>query len=182
MTRILCYGDSNTYGFDPRDPLGGRYDRCWCDLLPERFQVSNMGMNGRGLPDSVCEYMTLKYAIDRNPPPDLMIILLGTNDVLMGQEQEIPRRLQNLLEYFPQRFPDLKVLLLSPPGLNLPDRALCRKMQTLPRIYSRIAAELGVMFCDIQPWNLSLAFDGVHLSEEGHRQLAERLLPILDAL
>lgn len=22
---ILCYGDSNTYGYDPREPLGGRY-------------------------------------------------------------------------------------------------------------------------------------------------------------
>ena len=27
--KVICYGDSNTYGYDPRDPLGGRYDMPW---------------------------------------------------------------------------------------------------------------------------------------------------------
>ena len=24
--KVICYGDSNTYGYDPRGWLGGRYD------------------------------------------------------------------------------------------------------------------------------------------------------------
>ena len=24
--KVICYGDSNTYGYDPRSWLGGRYD------------------------------------------------------------------------------------------------------------------------------------------------------------
>ena len=33
--RIFCFGDSNTYGYDPREPLGGRYpaDARWPELL-----------------------------------------------------------------------------------------------------------------------------------------------------
>ncbi len=33
--RILCFGDSNTYGYDPRSYLGGRYPASvrWTALL-----------------------------------------------------------------------------------------------------------------------------------------------------
>ena len=33
--KVICYGDSNTYGYDPRLPLGGRYDHPWPELLAE---------------------------------------------------------------------------------------------------------------------------------------------------
>ena len=45
---ILCYGDSNTYGYDPQSPLGGRYPSQvrWPDQLallrPDR-QIVNLG-------------------------------------------------------------------------------------------------------------------------------------------
>ena len=37
--RVLCFGDSNTYGYDPRSYLGGRYDAGsrWMDLLAQRL-------------------------------------------------------------------------------------------------------------------------------------------------
>ena len=31
--RVLCFGDSNTYGYDPRSFFGGRYPGRWTDLL-----------------------------------------------------------------------------------------------------------------------------------------------------
>ena len=32
---VICFGDSNTYGYDPRSYLGGRYDTDsrWVDIL-----------------------------------------------------------------------------------------------------------------------------------------------------
>ena len=38
MTTLLCYGDSNTYGFDPRGFVDDRYeeDDRWCDLLAKK--------------------------------------------------------------------------------------------------------------------------------------------------
>ena len=43
--KVICYGDSNTYGYDPRSYIGGRYpagDR-WVDLLAEKtgWEVEN---------------------------------------------------------------------------------------------------------------------------------------------
>ena len=42
--RLLCYGDSNTYGCDPRSPRGGRYpiQVPWTGRLTEQgYQVEN---------------------------------------------------------------------------------------------------------------------------------------------
>ncbi len=51
--RIVCYGDSNTYGYDPRSYLGGRYPEAvrWTALLnTEGREVINEGQNGRPIP------------------------------------------------------------------------------------------------------------------------------------
>ena len=50
MRRILCYGDSNPYGYDPSAYLGGRYpeDVRWTGLLKRAgWVVVNEGQNGR---------------------------------------------------------------------------------------------------------------------------------------
>ena len=33
--KVICFGDSNTYGYDPRSYFGGRYDADirWVDIL-----------------------------------------------------------------------------------------------------------------------------------------------------
>ncbi len=33
--KAICYGDSNTNGYDPRSYFGERYDSCWVDILTE---------------------------------------------------------------------------------------------------------------------------------------------------
>lgn len=33
---IVCYGDSNTYGFNPLD--GGRYETCWVDIVRANYK------------------------------------------------------------------------------------------------------------------------------------------------
>ena len=54
MKTVICFGDSNTYGYDPRSYLGGRYgpDSRWVDLLAARtgWDVRNQGQNGRTIP------------------------------------------------------------------------------------------------------------------------------------
>ena len=41
--------------------------------------------------------------------------------------------------------------------------------------YTALAEKLGVSYADASKWELSLAFDGVHLTEEGHHQFAENM-------
>ena len=45
-----------------------------------------------------------------------------------------------------------------------------------------LAEKLGICFADAEGWDLPVSYDGVHLSEEGHRLFAERLKQELDSL
>ena len=53
---VICFGDSNTYGYDPRGYFGGRYDAdCrWVDILATEtgWTFYNMGQNGREIPSA----------------------------------------------------------------------------------------------------------------------------------
>ena len=81
---MLCYGDSNTYGYDPRGAFGGRYpaESRWVDILAEKtgWLIQNEGQNGRGVPSRPSQYeMLMQY------PVDLIAVMLGTNDLLQGR-------------------------------------------------------------------------------------------------
>ena len=58
MKRIVCFGDSNVYGYDPRSWLGGRYENGvrWTSLLGSAgWEVKNEGFNGQEIPVSEWE-------------------------------------------------------------------------------------------------------------------------------
>ena len=54
--KIICFGDSNTWGYDPRSYLGERYpkDVRWTGLLSALpgLEVVNCGVNGRTIPNT----------------------------------------------------------------------------------------------------------------------------------
>ena len=76
---ITCFGDSNTYGYDPRGYFGRRYDADsrWMDILAAEtgWTVYNMGENGREISPSAPSFPT---------NTDLPTMILGTNDLLQG--------------------------------------------------------------------------------------------------
>lgn len=80
---VICFGDSNTYGYDPRSYFGGRYDADsrWVDILAAEtgWPISNMGQNGREIPSSAPS-----FPADTN----LLIVMLGTNNLLQGRSPE----------------------------------------------------------------------------------------------
>jgi len=172
-TVVVCYGDSNTYGFDPRGYLGGRYapDSRWPDLLASKngWTVVNEGMNGRRIP---------RTAISILPDTNLLVIMLGTNDLLQGTS---PKQTAEAMECFLQSLSLSadQILLLAPPRLCLgawvPDQTLIHSSEMLSELYRRLAERLGTMFFDVGCWDLPLAYDGVHLTEESHRFLAEKI-------
>lgn len=177
---ILCYGDSNTYGYDPRDPFGGRYDpdSRWCDLLSKSLNspVINCGENGRVIPANEWSYQILLKSIRREHPA-MLLLLLGTNDLLIGRNspEEIAERMETLLGQLRRDFPALTILLLSPPQISLP----VVSAEPLSVLYKQIADRLEIDFLDSFRWNTPLAFDGVHFSEAGHHAFAANLFPEL---
>lgn len=171
---VICFGDSNTYSYDPRGYFGGRYDAdCrWVDILASEtgWTISNMGQNGREIPSAA---PTLPA--DTN----LLIVMLGTNDLLQGYSPEqAAERLGRFLAAVP--LDRSKVLLIAPPPMTLgawvPNPQFIDDSRTFARLCRALAGQLDIRFANAGNWDISLAYDGVHFTEQGHRAFATGLL------
>ena len=60
------------------------------------------------------------------------------------------------------------------------DQELIDDSITLAGCYKSLAERLGVQFADAGAWNLPVAYDGVHLTEDGHSAFAEGLFNYLN--
>ena len=171
---IICFGDSNTYGYDPRGYLSGRYDADsrWVDILAAEtgWTVCNMGQNGREIPSSAPQFPT---------DTDLLIVMLGTNDLLQGKRSEqTAKKLERFLSGI--RLEKSKILLIAPPPMTLGEwvssQQLIGDSHTFARLCQALAEQLGICFADAGRWDISLAYDGVHFTEQGHKAFAAGLL------
>jgi len=180
--RILCYGDSNTYGYDPRSFTGDRYasEHRWTDLSFPGHTVLNAGENGRSVPFRPHEFALVHSLTERYAPIDRMIVMLGTNDLLQGRT---PEETCARMEMFLSQLPGIPLFLLAPPpmqrGVWVEDDSLVAASLRLAQLYRMLADRLTIPFADAGAWQLEITFDGVHLSEAGHKTLAAGLAAAL---
>lgn len=176
MSTIWCFGDSNTYGYDPCDFFGGCYSAPWPELLAEKtgFEVINDGWNGRMIPRREYELELFRKKAERYRA-DGLIVMLGGNDLLTGTSaREVALRMEALLTGCIVSV----IFLISPPmkrGAWVPDDHFVEESRELSRQYAALAERLGLQYADAGEWNINLAYDGVHFSEEGHKRFAEEL-------
>lgn len=177
--RILCFGDSNTYGYDPRGFFGDRHpaEERWCDLLAEKtgWEIINAGLNGRDIPSDDGVLRLLSWY----SPVDMLLIMLGTNNLLQGDS---PEKTAAKMEAFLDRVtPHCKeVLLIAPPpmerGAWVDTQALVEDSRKLAEEYAKLAEKRKISFMDTRNWQIPVAFDGVHFTQAGHVLFAEKLL------
>lgn len=184
--KMLCFGDSNTYGYDPRSYFGCQYpaEHRWVDLLAQKLggTVINAGEVGREIPRRKSEFIRFHNLLTSQKPLERLIIMLGTNDLLQGSA---PAAVAARMEWFITRI-DLepsKILLIAPPpvklGVWVPIQALVDASRELAPAYRELSQRLGLGYADAGEWEIPLAFDGVHLTPEGHSALAEGLFRYL---
>ena len=190
--RLLCYGDSNTYGYDPRSFLGGRYPESvrWTALLnAEGWDVINRGENGRSIPRLDQEIEAAVQTIC-GIEADVLTVMLGSNDLLQcpGLAAEVcgERIEQFLRDVLKQLQESPKILLVAPPPMELGAWVSdCRTLEESRRLagcYEKVAYQLGIAFVDAGTWGIGLSYDGVHFSEGGHLAFAKGIRAALDAL
>ena len=208
MKTIVCYGDSNTWGYMPkrehpeitannRFPWGVRWTSLLQMKLGADYRVVEEGLNGRTTmfddPLDVCRngLESIDYSMLTNCPVDLVILMLGTNDVkeFFGMPPYVIAkgcgRIIDRIQaggYGPNGAAP-EVLLVAP--LKLPDTlpgswlgdefgpgAVARNDQ-LPAYYENIAAEKGVHFLNAAASVTADSADSIHMNEAGHAATAE---------
>lgn len=91
MKRILCYGDSNTFGYNPhtqgRYPKSVRWPGVLAQILGVNYEVIEEGLNNRtialepkGEPWRSGAYY-LEPCLRSHIPVDMFILMLGSNDM-----------------------------------------------------------------------------------------------------
>lgn len=182
--RVLCFGDSNTYGFDPRSFLGDRYpaEVRWPEYLASLtgWEVRNEGLNGREIPRRPGE-LDRAAALITGTAWDAVVILLGSNDLLQGgSPEEVSSRMKRFLE----RLGGAAVHLIAPPPMTAGTWVAEARLETdsrrLAERYRALAARRGIRFADAGSWGIETVFDGVHFSEAGHRAFAEGIRRVLE--
>ena len=182
--KLWCFGDSNTYGYDPCGFFGGRYAAPWPALLAEKtgFEVINDGKNGRMIPERGHEFLRFRRDAERYSA-DALIAMLGTNDLLEGAAAETAAV---RMEAFLNRCNMPLILLISPPpmkrGAWVPDNGLVEESKALSRQYETMAKRRGMLYADAGEWDIELAYDGVHFTEEGHARFAGGLASCLEVI
>ena len=180
--KILCFGDSNTYGYDPRSYFGSQYptQHRWIDLLAQKLNCKavNAGENGREIPHREAEFQRFELMLSNQKPLDLLIIMLGGNDLLQGNCVEaVAQRMESFLERIPLE--KSKILLIGPPrmkpGAWIMEDRLLEDCVRLNAAYREVAEKSGVRYVDATDWDIEVTFDGVHYSEQGHQSFAENL-------
>jgi lysophospholipase L1-like esterase len=87
---VLCFGDSNTWGFEPgtgaRYPRSVRWPGALAALAGPDWHVVEAGLNGRTtvFEDPLGDLMGLRHlgpTLDSAAPVDLVVLMLGTNDL-----------------------------------------------------------------------------------------------------
>ena len=185
---VLCYGDSNTYGYDPRSFFGDRYakDIRWTGILDgmSDWSVTCCGQNGREIPTQPRQWEQARELL-RQADADVFTVMLGSNDLLCRPgftAEHVAAR----MEAFLTSLSHPRTLLISPPamvpGSWVTEDRLLTESARLAGCYEALAKKLGCAFADAESWGISLTFDGVHFSEEGHRTFARCIAETLDAL
>ena len=192
--RILCYGDSNTWGYRPI--MGTRYDSetRWPARLGKLtgFEIAEEGLNGRTTifydadEQYRCGLDYVETCVMSQLPLDLIIVMLGSNDTKIRYHASpeetadgLSRMIDKMRECCARKEQDPQILILSPPKLYAVgedsdfDSFSEQKIVEMEVLFEKLAAEKDCLFLRTSDVLTDIGADGLHMTPEGHRKLAE---------
>ena len=207
MKSVVCFGDSNTYGYDPitgdRFPETVRWTGLLQGLLGDGYKVIEEGLNGRTtvFEDPNDDWKKgvdyIKGILCTHRPVDYLVIMLGSNDMknifnaspdaIASGLNEIVQKAEKVMDLKQGYVP--KILIVSPPEITADvltgpfsgsfNEAAIDKSKRLAEYYKKVADRHGCMFLDAKLHIKPSKEDGLHLDAEGHKGLAEAVAKTL---
>lgn len=197
MKKVLCFGDSNTFGFNPKD--GSRFDKIsrWTGILQslcgEEFHIIEAGCNNRtAFSDNPAGKMFTGYKIlpeILKPDMDVVILAIGVNDLQFQYKvtlEDVFAGMSNLVEIVKKGLQNAKIILVLPTNLTenvlkspifstLFDKTSIEKSKHLSKIYSEISKKYGCEFIDLNNVATPSDIDGLHFEPKEHEKIAKEI-------
>jgi Lysophospholipase L1 and related esterases len=201
---ILCYGDSNTWGYIPasngtRFATNVRWPGVLSKLLRTNYRITEEGLSGRttvwddpyspGIERN--GYKTLGALMESHKPLDLVIIMLGTNDLKyrfsctafdIAQGAEVLARAAFNPVYGPGNGKPPDILIVCPPPVWEVQTAFGPEFKNareksfeLHDAFRRMSKATGLPLMFSGDFIASDPSDGIHLSEESHSILGQEV-------
>ena len=207
IKNVLCYGDSNTYGYMPgygtRYPREIRYPGRLQMILGDEYNIIEEGCSGRttlyddpvdGWKNGMDYLMPCLYS---HRPIDIMILMLGSNDLKLTfhltaeQIAESAGKLVDVVKSFTAEKQEFvpKIILVSPPEIGKDirtsafygafDEGSIEESRKFPECYRKVAQQRGCTFFDAAKHIYPSEVDSLHLTPEGHITLAKELAKVV---
>jgi len=200
MKTILCYGDSLTYAMDPATWDRYEYDDRWTSVMESQlgsgYKVIVEGLSGRtsnwDLP-----YLPfrngkepLMMLLESHSPLDLVIIMLGTNDLvsmLNKTAEESAAGMMSLIRVIYQSLSGPgggipKVMIVCPPAISKLSDFMglyydknVEESKKLPENYKKFAEQFGCSFIDSNQYIKTCIPDGIHISRDSQKILGIKI-------
>lgn len=199
--RILCIGDSNTWGYNPanRQRHANRWTKVLAKLMPES-EIIEEGLNGRTIlsEDPIkperCGISALKLLLMSHKPLDYVVIMLGTNEFKKSFNRDINYIADGIKDFIEiiqskelwERFGVPEILIISPVLVREElkenggstgeyDIESVELSKKLASYILKICQEYDVSFMNAVDYAEASLIDYIHMDEENHKKLGEAI-------
>jgi acyl-CoA thioesterase-1 len=182
--RVACIGDSITHG--------SGYPAQLQSMLGSSYRVANFGVNGAGASENSSKpYMQQsEFPRAQNFDPDVVIIMLGTNDAKVNNTQDLASfqaSYEELVREFEALPGDQQIFIVDPPPLlnntlDLSNETLVQDV--IPQI-NQVANSFNIPIVNVYSVlsNHTEVFgDGVHPNSEGGQLIANQIYQALTSM
>ena len=207
MKRVLCYGDSNTWGYvSGSDHQRYGENERWTKLLQKTlaadFEIIEEGLSARTLcsddnrpgKEGRNGFTYLKPCLETHDKIDIVILMLGTNELkntfnhsakdIVSMLEKYVVFIQNKKSQIDGSVPEIVIsglpLVKEATAYVYEDdkyRGTSKKSEELNELYKRFCERNGLIYVDNN--DLEVGVDCVHLTKESHAKLAKKLAEVL---
>jgi lysophospholipase L1-like esterase len=203
---VVCFGDSNTWGFDPESKERLALDRRWTGVLAKNlgdgYRVIEEGLGGRTtmVDDPIYPFKNgldyLPPCLESHSPFDIVTIMLGTNDLktrFNRSASDIAESAARLAEMalnssFGPGGERPKALLIAPPPvaklteLDEMFAGAYEKSKRFAEHYKTYAGWYDCAFFDAGSVITSSDLDGIHFEASEHEKLGVAISGVVQSL
>lgn len=201
MKNIVCYGDSNTFGFNPTDNSRYNENIRWTSVLQNilgtEYEVINEGMCNRtgfvNNPDGLLFSASKHFpeVMSKYENIDILVLWIGTNDLMFQYNINVETVESGLKKIIELAQTKAKRIIIVPSVIldksilkgcfsDRFDETSIKKSKEIITVYKKLAETYHCEYFDVNECVKPSDYDGLHYDETSHKIIADKLSAIID--